>query len=641
MHLFERTNIAGIKLKNRIFMSPMGTGTDSDGGYSEQSRQYYEDRAKGGFGLIVLGATTCSTKYEPKPCNVLDSQPMVERLQRVVTSVHAYNAKVVIQLSAGIGRMAFSDPNNPPYAASAVPGTFFPDMKCIPLSIEQIHDLEESFGNSAKWAKAAGCDGIMLQGYGGYLIDQFMTPLWNTRTDEYGGSLENRMRFPLNLIRQVQKKCGSDFPVMFKHTLTHLIEGGRTIEEGLEIAKILEEAGVCAFQADVGCFEHWYKPIPTIYDEFGGKLEAAKRLKDTVNVPVICDGKLDDPAIAQAAIEKGMVDYVSLGKQSIADADWPNKVKSGQLEDIRYCIGCNECLLGLAEGRLIECAVNPRAGYENFSDLTQTSEPRNLLIIGGGIAGMQAAITAADRGHQVTLWERSDKLGGMGKPASVPRFKKSVALYLQYLITQVYKRSENIRVYLNKEATPEAVKKFNPDKIIIATGAVQKMPVIPGIIDNKNVIFATDFLMNEESKNEDIVIIGGGLNGCETALHILEMGGNVTLIEKEDKLFPNDNQSINNLQKISNLMENSSAKIILNSQITDITENEIKLATEGNHHSLPYGTILLSAGVHQNPELANQLYDSFEEVYVIGDADHPGNFLTAVRTAFDVSRNMI
>src|SRR5690554_4188864 len=258
-NLFDRTSIGKMKLRNRIFMSPMGTGTDPDGGFSEQSREYYEDRAKGGFGLVILGATTCTTKYEPKPCNVLDSQPMVERLQRVVESCHNYGAKVCLQISAGIGRMAFSDPSTPPYAASAVPGTYFPDVLCRPLSIEQIHDIEESFGNTAMWAKAAGCDSIMIQGYGGYLIDQFMSELWNKRDDEYGGSLENRMRFPLNLIKQVKAKCGDDFPILFKYTLTHFIEGGRTIEEGLKIAKMLEEAGVAELHVDQGCFEVWYK----------------------------------------------------------------------------------------------------------------------------------------------------------------------------------------------------------------------------------------------------------------------------------------------------------------------------------------------------------------------------------------------
>ncbi|MGM0213474.1 FAD-dependent oxidoreductase [Enterococcus sp. AZ109] len=641
MHLFDRTELAGIKLKNRIFMSPMGTGTDPDGGFSEQSRQYYEDRAKGGFSLVILGATTCSTKYEPKPCNVLDSQPMVERLQRVAESIHAYDAKVVIQLSAGIGRMAFSDPNNPPYAASAVPGTFFPDMLCKPLSIEQIHDLEESFGNSAKWAKAAGCDGIMIQGYGGYLIDQFMTSLWNTRMDEYGGSLENRMRFPLNLIKQVQEKCGKDFPIMFKLTLTHLIEGGRTVEEGLKIAKILEKAGVCEFQVDIGSFEHWYKPIPTVYDDFGSKIEAANTVKQVVSVPVSCDGKLDDPAIAKAAVENGLVDYISLGKQSIADADWPNKVKKGQLDDIRYCIGCNECLLGLAEGRLVECAVNPRAGYENFSELTPTKSPQTLLIIGGGIAGMQAAITAADRGHHVTIWERRNKLGGAGIAAAKPVFKKSVSLYLQYLINQVKKRSNAIQVVLDKEATVKAVNQFAPDKIIVATGALQTKPPIPGIDNNDRILFAKDYLLNDTTIGEKVVIIGGGLNGCETALDVLQKGGKVTLLEKEEKLFAHDVLNTNNLQKITSMMACSDTRVILNATIHSIEDSEIILTSQGEQERVPYDNLLISAGVRPNSDLVNQLYELYDDVYLVGDADKPGNFLTAVHSAFHIAKNLI
>jgi 2-enoate reductase len=637
--LFDRTKIGNMKLRNRIFMSPMGTGTDPDGGFSEQSRQYYEDRAKGGFGLIILGATTCTTKYEPKPCNVLDSQPMVERLYRVVESCHAYGAKVALQISAGIGRMSFTDPNTPPYAASAVPCTYFPELLCRPLSIEQIKDIEDSFGNTAKWAKAAGCDAIEIQGYGGYLIDQFMTELWNKRTDEYGGSLENRMRFPLNLIKQVREKCGEDFPILFKFTLTHEIPGGRTIGEGLKIAKMLEEAGVDALHVDRGCFEVWYKPIPTVYDEDATKVDLAAKVKEIVNIPVFCDGKLDDPIVAENAVREGKVDYISLGKQSIADPEWPNKVKSGRFDDIRYCIYCNECLLGILEGRHTACSVNPRCGFENISQVTAAEEPKTVLIVGGGIGGMQTAITAADRGHKVTIWEKSDELGGLGIAAAAPDFKKSVKKYIQYLRNQVMKR--NVNVVYNKAATVEDIVRFAPDKVVLATGAVPLLPPIEGLKDNPKVAMAVDCLVDKCETGDKVVVIGGGLVGSETAIYLAEKGKDVTLVEMLHKLVPKEVINANNEQRLNVKIQEAGVKVMLNTKVCCIDEEQVTVEKDGTKENIPYDTVIIATGMKANDQLEEELAKLIDEVYVIGDADSPRKIWNAVHEGFHVAKNML
>lgn len=638
--LFDRTSIGTMKLRNRIFMSPMGTGTDPDGGFSEQSRAYYEARAKGGFGLINLGATTCTMKYEPKPCNVLDSQPMVERLQRVVESCHAYGAKVSLMISAGIGRMAFV-PGKAPYAASAVPGTYFPDQLCIPLSIEQIHDIEDSFGNTAMWAKAAGCDAIMVQGYGGYLIDQFMTPLWNLRDDEYGGSLENRMRFPLNLVKNVKEKCGEDFPVLFKFTPVHFIEGGRTIDEGKKIAKMLEEAGVAELHVDQGCFEVWYKPIPTVYDDFGTKLEIASQIKEVVNIPVSCDGKLDDPKVAIEAVASGKTDYVSLGKQSIADPEWPNKVRAGKFDDIRACIGCNDCLLGILKGRLVQCAVNPTVGFENFTQLKPGNyKNEKLLIIGGGIGGMQCAITAAERGYSVTIWEKEARLGGLGNAAAAPYMKASVRNYMEYLKTQVKQHADKIDVILNKEATIDAVKRFNPDKIVLATGSYPVIPPIEGLKDNPKVGAATDYLLGKFNVEGSVVVIGAGLVGCETALDVAHKGGKLTVVEMLGKIIPKDEVNANNEMKLNQLIKDSGLDMRFNTTVKKVTDKAVILETEGKKSEVPYDYILIATGTRAKDQLADELYDNFDDVYVVGDANRPGRILDAVHQGYSVANNM-
>lgn len=640
--LFDRTKISNMKLKNRIFMSPMGTGTDPDGGFSEQSREYYTDRAKGGFGLINLGATTCTMKYEPKPCNVLDSQPMVERLQRVVESCHAYGAKVSLQISAGIGRMAFSERGTPPYAASAVPGTYFPDQLCIPLSIEQIHDIEESFGNTAMWAKAAGCDAIMVQGYGGYLIDQFMCPLWNNREDEYGGSLENRMRFPLNLVKQVKAKCGDDFPILFKFTAMHHIEGGRTLDEGIEIAKMLEAAGVHELHVDQGCFEVWYKPIPTVYDDFGTKVEIASKIKEVVNIPVSCDGKLDDPNVAMKAIADGKVDYVSLGKQSIADPAWPNKVKAGKFDDVCACIGCNDCLLGILKGRLVQCAVNPHVGFENFTQMNPKNSPdQKVLIIGGGIGGMEYAMTAAERGYAVTIWEKETKLGGLGLAAAAPFMKKSVQNYVAYLNNQVRKYGDKINVVLNKEATLAAVQAFAPDKIIVATGSCPILPPIDGLKDNPKMGSATDYLLGKYPVDGKVLVVGAGLVGCETALELEHNGCEVTLVEKLSKIVAKDEINANNEMKLAQLLQDSSIDMHFDTTVKSFSEDEVSLEKDGKDFKLPYDYVLMAVGTKANDALSEELYDYFDDVCVVGDANRPGRIMDAVHQGYAAANNML
>ncbi len=640
--LFDRTSIGKMKLRNRIFMSPMGTGTDPDGGFSEQSREYYEDRAKGGFGLVILGATTCTTKYEPKPCNVLDSQPMVERLQRVVESCHAYGAKVCLQISAGIGRMAFSDPNTPPYAASAVPGTYFPDMLCRPLSIEQIKDIEESFGNTAMWAKAAGCDAIMIQGYGGYLIDQFMCQLWNKRDDEYGGSLENRMRFPLNLIKQVKAKCGEDFPIMFKFTLTHYLEGGRTVEEGLKVAKMLEEAGVCELHVDHGCFEMWYKPIPTVYDDFGTKLDLAAKVKEVVSIPVSCDGKLDDPNVPMKAVAEGKVDYISLGKQSIADPEWPNKVKAGRFDDIRSCIGCNDCLLGILKGRLVQCAVNPHVGFENFTQLKEgKKEDKKILIIGAGIGGLETAITAARRGYNVTVWEKETRTGGLGNAAAAPYMKTSVKNYVKYLDTQVKKYADKINVVMNKEATVEEVKQFNPDKIVIATGAQPYIPAIEGLRNNPKVGAATQYLLGKFPVEGKVLVIGAGLVGCESALDLAHKGSKVVLVEMLGKIVAKDEINGNNEMKLNQLIQDAELDVRFDTCVQRVTDEKVILDTKGSESSVEYDYILVATGMKPNDALVDELSSIYNDVYVIGDADKPGRIMEAVHQGYAVANNML
>ncbi len=307
--------------------------------------------------------------------------------------------------------MVHQDPFTPPYSASPVPSHYYPQLICRPYEEDDIHYLAWATGFSASLAKQAGADAVELHAYGGYLLDQFMSTLYNHRKDKYGGSLENRMRFTMECVGQIKEQCGRDFPLIVKFTADQACEGGREIEEGIEIARMLEDGGADGLHVDKGCYECWYTQIPTVYGREALQLETAAAVKAAVNIPVIGHGKLNRPQTAERAVAGGKLDFVALGHQMLADPYWPEKVKKKRYDDIVPCIGCNECLLASHKGKDHSCAVNPRGLREADYPVLPIKEKMSLLVIGGGPGGMEAAATAAERGIDVTLWEKEDRLG--------------------------------------------------------------------------------------------------------------------------------------------------------------------------------------------------------------------------------------
>ncbi|MFA7643189.1 MAG: NADH:flavin oxidoreductase, partial [Sphaerochaetaceae bacterium] len=370
MKILEQTRIANMKLRNRIYMAPMGTSTDPDGSFSDRSIRYYEERAKGGFALIITGANQVTMKYEAKACNVLGSAKAYEQLNFLVRRIHNQGAKLCIQLTPGLGRMQFTTGDIRPYSCSEVDSFWFPEVRCKEFSKDDIAFLVQKMAEGAAVAKNAGADAVELHGYGGYLMDQFQSTLWNKRTDEYGGSLENRMRFSVECIKAIRAAVGPGFPILFKFTPYHGVEGGRELDEGIEMAKILEAAGVDALHVDVGCYEAWYKAINTVYQPPKVQLPIATEIKKHVSVPVLSQGKMYNPADAEAALLEGNADMIGLGHMAIADPHWVNKVRKHETYDIVPCIGCNECLYAGFTGKIMQCAVNPHAFAEDYYPVT-------------------------------------------------------------------------------------------------------------------------------------------------------------------------------------------------------------------------------------------------------------------------------
>jgi len=638
MKLFEKGKIGNMELKNRIVMPPMGTTADPDGGFSEQSVAYYEERAKGGVGLIITGYSAESETYERTTCTILDDFKKIGRLSRVIDACHAYGAKVCPQLGPGLGRIAYVDPQTPPWSASDDVSSFwFPDLKCRPLTKEDIAVIVKEVGYEAFIAKSAGADAVELRVYGGYLADQFMSTKWNHRTDEYGGSFENRMRFTVELIKSIQSNVGKDFPLLVKYNPYHGIEGGRDIEEGKEMAKLFEKLGVNALHLDKGCYEVWYNAITTVYQPAGHQLDMAAEIKKVVNIPVIVQGKLDDPVVAENALKDGKTDFTAIGHQLLADPHWANKIKEGKIKDIRPCIGCNECLRIFFSGKDLACTVNPNLAKEAKCLIEPAQEQKNILVIGGGPGGMEAALIASERGHKVTLWEQEDHLGGLMLAAGSPDFKYSVMNYLNYMVRQIDK--SDVDVCLMTTADSDKIKNGNFDHVIIATGADSFIPTVKGI-DKKHVHISTDILTGKTSLDvKTIAVIGGGLVGCETALYLAKEEKNVTVVEMLDDILATANHSVNNDLSLRHLLAEYNVDIRTKTKLVAAEDDHILVESSGESLKIDCDAIVIASGYKADHSLANELEGKVEYT-IIGDNQSPRKIFDAVHEGFNISRQL-
>lgn len=636
LKLFEKTQIGSMKLKNRIVMGPMGTTGESDGSYCSEGIRYFEERAKGGTGLIITGANVVTTKYEPRPCTELSNFHHVERLNMLIERCHHYGTKVCVQISPGLGRQQFTDPFTAPYSASECSSFWFPNLKCKPFSKDEIHDIVEKVGFSASLAKMAGADAVELHAYGGYLLDQFHSKQWNNRTDEYGGELKNRMRFTLECIEAIRKNVGAKFPILVKFTPVHRVEEGRELDEGLEMAKILEAANVDALHVDVGCYEAWHKAISTVYEKEEHQMDVVEAVKNIVALPVLGQGKMFDPEKAEKALIEGKTDYIVLGHQMLADPSWANKVKAGNTMDIVPCIGCNECLLAGFSGKHYYCAVNPLCYAEDDYKLPEKNDvKKSVLVIGGGPGGMSAAITAAKRGFDVEIWEKSSRLGGNLWAAGLPTFKHDVLRLITYMERQVLQLG--VKVILNKEATAETVLAGNYDKVVLAAGSKAFMPPIEGI---ETATPANDYLLGLKKPGKKVVVIGGGLVGCETAAYMKETAEEVTIIEMLEDILAISEHCLNNDQALRTIIKERNIEVVGNAKVTKIASNKINYSKDGQDHVIECDTVIIAAGYSSNNELENELEGKVEDLTVIGDAEAPRKILTAVHEGYHTIRVM-
>ncbi len=639
MKLFEKTKIKDLTLKNRIVMAPMGKTAEADGSMSPASVNYYVERAKGGAGMIIVNGMWVTDTYEKKHGLVLSATFHVDRLYSVIEQCHAYGTKMCVQLMQGMGRLFYVDPYTQPYSAGHNRSLAFPQLICRPMEVDQIKDLVQKTGYSAKLAVSAGADAVELIVGGGYLIDEFMTPCWNDRTDEYGGSLENRMRFPLESIAAIKANIGDRIPLFVKFTPTHFLPNDRSLEEGLEMAKMLVDAGVDAIHVDIGSWDNLNNIVPSVYDKTGLAIEVAEKLKSAVNVPMLSSGKLSsDLEQTEKWLEEGKTDYIIVGRQLLADPEWPNKVKEGRLNDIRPCLRCSECWRTRTSGVDVRCAINPVCSNEGSYEIGGPKLDKKLLVIGGGPGGMYAAVAAADRGCQVDLVEKSMQLGGRLIAAAAPEFKKEMRAYIDYMRREVAKRP-NISVKFNTTLRPEDVPAGKYDKIVVAIGAEVSCPPIPGIEKTRP---AEDHLLGKACAGKEIVVIGGGFVGAETAAHLKTEDTHVTVIEMIDTFLGASADAANSKAGLKKLVAEKGLELVLGARVTKIDDGCVTYVQNGEEKTIPADTVVNATGYKAHgSELAAALEDKCEDVNVIGDAVRaPRKTFNAIHEAYHIIRVM-
>ncbi len=667
--LFSPIKIGGTELKNRVILCAMGNTSPFghfDYDYHPGIRNYYLDRAKGGVALIIPGVTQVRIGndflYEHEDV-------FLGPIKDLMDEIHAYGTKFFMQLGAGFGRVQILPPNMDEEMthrlctapADGLPNVWNPDLKHRGLTLDEIHETIEAFGKTALLCKKAGIDGIEVHAvHEGYMLDQFAVANTNHRTDEYGGSLENRLRFACEIIKEVKKTCGEDFPVSVRYSVASKMRGfnagalpaenyeefGRTMEESPAVAQMLEAAGADLLNADNGSYDSWWWAHPPVYMPLHCNFPEVSYIKNFVNIPVFCAGRMEEPEFASNAIATGAIDGIGVARQFLADPFWMQKVAEGREDEIRPCIACHNACFPLGyikredsdmEAKMAHCALNPVTMEEDKWKLIPAEVKKNVAVVGGGIGGMESARLLKMRSHNVTLFEKSDELGGTFIAAAAPSFKEKDKMLIDWYKNQM--KLLNIDIKMNTEATPEMLKEF--DSVIVSTGATPRKLNVEGL-ESENVLEAIDYLRGKGKAGENVIVIGGGLTGIEIAYQLSLEGSKVTVVEMQKDILLVPGLCAANSNMLREIVRFYDMNVLTETTLTAVENKEGKAlvhvtGAEGEK-VLEADTVVISAGYVPNAEITSQFEKAgLKDLHIIGDAKKVGNLIDVIYGAYEVA----
>ena len=642
-HLLRPLQVAGLRLKNRLLSAPTSMAELGPGEhYSDDNIHYYKLKAAGGAALVSVGDVIVdlpSGRSHPQQVG-LDDPTAIPYLVKLADAIHSGGAAAEIEIDHG-GNLCdpmFIDGKNP-IGPSHIEWPW--GVTVDEMTEEQIYSIAGKFGEAAAVAKQCGFDMVMIHAGHGWLLHQFISPLTNSRTDKWGGSLENRMRFPLLVVEKVRQAVGKNFPIDIRISGSERAPGGYKLDTGIEIAKLLD-GKVDLIHVSAGTQLWDYSAVlmhPGAYQKHGENSALAAEIKKHVKTPVVSVGAFSEPDKMEAFLAESGVDCIAMGRALIADPFLPRKLMRGQAEDITPCLRCGECQSGMMRDRTMRCAVNPIIGREmEYFHPIPTREKKTVLIAGGGPAGMQAALTAHERGHKVVLVEKSSRLGGLSYADSGDP-KANIRRYRDVTAEKVARLPIDIR--LNTVVTDELVAEVQPDAIVAAVGAAPWALPIPGA-DRENVLFGAN-LREDSSVGQNVVVIGGGLIGCEEAIQLARSGRKVTLVEMQEEVCPDCGRMhrLNVLRQME--METEAGRLTVQTGVrcTAIEADCVRAAAaDGSELTLPCDTVLMCAGMKPRLDDVNDLGKYTPEFYMVGDCRAPRQIGQATRGGYDAAVNI-